>query len=120
MPKSYGENALIAVFLRRHAGGGAGNRHLDHAGAGSYRRTADGVTQSEVIIEGQASPHHLKRRLFYRLITVESRTFALGKRLADKYQLRVIDITSGIDTEVTLAAILQRLDNLTRVMDQCS
>jgi len=45
---------------------------------------------------------------------------ALGERLADKYQLRVIDITSEIGTGVAPAAILRRIDNLTRALDQCS
>ena len=63
---------------------------------------------------------HLKQTRFYCLITVESQASALGRRLADKYQLRVIDITSGIDTGAAPAAILRRLENLTRALDQCS
>ena len=64
--------------------------------------------------------HHLQQTRFLCLITVEPHASALGRRIADKYQLRVIDITSGIDTGVAPAAILRRLDSLTQALDQCS
>ena len=61
----------------------------------------------------------LEQTRFYCLLTLEPYASALGNRVADKYQLRVVDITSGIDTDVASAAILRRLGSLTQALDQC-
>ena len=53
------------------------------------------------------------------LLTLESTPSPIAARLAAKYQLRTISITTGIDTNPERSAILRRLDQLAASLDQC-
>jgi ABC-type Zn uptake system ZnuABC Zn-binding protein ZnuA len=53
------------------------------------------------------------------LLTLESMPSPIAARLAAKYQLRTISITTGIDTNPERSAILRRLDQLAASLDQC-
>lgn len=79
------------------------DHHDDGGGLGELRRLEQKMQQTQ----------------FHCLATLEVRTSALGNSLAEKYGLRIIQITGGADTDSPKPPILQRLDQLARALDQC-
>lgn len=87
---------------------------LEHVVAVHDHHDAGGSLHDLGVLE-----QRLRQQRFRCLLTLGAGASPLGRRLAEKYQLRVIDVTAGITAGTDPGALLRRLERLAQALEQC-